>query len=247
LHETVNDVQWQDVLLVVESIPEHLASKHELLRRIEQHARPSALITTNTSSLRIADVTGVLERPRRSAGLHFGLPAHVMPAVEVTPAGHTAPATVRKLVAWMEELGKVPVLLKKDVPGMLINRLQHAMYREIYHLMETGIADAIDIDRAVRFGFGLRYAIAGPVVSRDIHGVPVHLQVARQLYPTLHNGSTPSHLLEDMVRQGRHGVRTGRGFYKWDKKTVDVRLGHFNQLLEEAVRRITRRGEPTEF
>lgn len=247
MHAGLDEVAWSGVDLVVETVTEDLRLKHRLLREIEPRVRASTLIVTNTSSLPIGKVNRVLARPARSAGLHFGMPAHVMPAVEITRGEHTSAATMKKLTGWMEAMGKVPVVLTRDVPGMIINRIQHAMYREIYHLIDTGVATPVDIDRAVRFGFGLRYPIIGPVMSRDIHGLPVHLAVARQLYPTLHNGRKPARVLSRLVESGKHGVRTGQGFYTWDPKTVDARLERFARLLEQSLKRLHRRGEPSEF
>lgn len=247
LHSEIGSVDWKSADLVIEAVTENLALKHRLLRRIEPLVSARALIVTNTSSLRIQDVTKPLQRPERSAGLHFMVPSHVMLAVEVTKGPKTSPATMKKLLGWMDELGKVPIVLTRDVPGMLINRIQHAMYREIYHLIDNGIVRPEDVDRAVRFGFGFRFQYAGPVVSRDIHGLPVHLATARQIVPTLHNGKLPGALLRKLVAAGDHGVRTGRGFYTWDTKTVDRRLEHFSRLMEEALTRVKRRGEPTEF
>jgi 3-hydroxybutyryl-CoA dehydrogenase len=247
LHADAAAVEWNNVDLALEAVFEDLKLKHAVLRDIEAMVRRDALIATNTSSLRITDVTSVLKHKGRSAGLHFMTPAHVMLAVEITSGRDTAAGTMAKLVSWMEEMGKVPIVLNRDVPGMLINRIQHAMYREIYHLIDQGIATAETVDLAVRFGFGFRYPILGPVVSRDIHGLPVHLAVAKQIYPTLHNGTTPSRKLRQLVKDGHHGVRTGRGFYSWDLKTIGPRLTHFTELLEQSLRRVKRRGEPTEF
>ena len=209
--------------------------------------RRNTVIATNTSSLRITAVTSVLKHPGRSAGLHFMIPAHVMLAVEVTRGHKTTSGTMAKLGTWMKTLGKVPIVLNRDVPGMLINRIQHAMYREIYHLIDEGIATAETVDLAVRFGFGFRYQILGPVVSRDIHGLPVHLAASKQIYPTLHNGKTPNKKLSRLVEQGHYGVRTGRGFYRWDRRTVEKRLESFTEMLEQSLRRVKRRGQPTEF
>ncbi len=247
LHENLDAVDWPRVELAIEAVYEDLALKHRVLPEIEARAPRKAIIVTNTSSLLISEVTRVLEHGGRSAGLHFMLPAHVTPAVEVTKGERTAPATMKRLVAWMKAIGKVPVVLNRDVPGMLINRIQHAMYREIYHLIDSGIVDARDVDLAVRFSFGFRYHLHGPVVSRDINGVPVHLAVARQIYPTLYNGTEPPKVLLDLVAQGRTGVRSGHGFYRWDPKTVDARLARFTELLEQGLRRVKRMGEPTEF
>jgi 3-hydroxybutyryl-CoA dehydrogenase len=247
LHADGAALEWPAVDLAVEAVFENLKLKHAVLKQIETKVRRDTLIATNTSSLKISDVTSVLKHADRSAGLHFMIPAHVMLAVEITRGRNTAAATMNKLVSWMTAMGKVPIVLNRDVPGMLINRIQHAMYREIYHLIDEGIATAEAVDLAVRFGFGFRYPILGPVVSRDIHGLPVHLAVSKKIYPTLHNGTTPSRKLCQLVKQGHHGVRTGRGFYQWDPKTTERRLIHFTKLLEQSLRRVKQRGKPTEF
>jgi 3-hydroxybutyryl-CoA dehydrogenase len=247
LHADSAALEWPTVDLAVEAVFEDLKLKHTVLKEIEAKVRRDTLIATNTSSLKISDVTSVLKHGDRSAGLHFMIPAHVMLAVEITRGRKTAAATMARLLSWMTAMGKVPIVLNRDVPGMLINRIQHAMYREIYHLIDEGIATAEAVDLAVRFGFGFRYPILGPVVSRDIHGLPVHLAVSKQIYPTLHNGTTPSRKLSQLVKQGHHGVRTGRGFYQWDPKTTEQRLLHFTKLLEQSLRRVKQRGKPTEF
>ncbi len=247
VHAGLDAVAWKDADLVIEAVFEDLALKHRLLSDIEPRVRADTLIVTNTSGLRVRDVVKPLKRQARSAGLHFSVPAHVMLVVEVTRGPKTSDATMKKLLGWMDAMGKVPVVLNRDIPGMLINRIQHAMYREIYHLIDSGITTAVDVDRAVRFGFGFRYNILGPVVSRDIHGLPVHLATSKNLYPTLHNGRTPSRTLQKLVNQGHHGVTTGRGFYTWDPKTVEKRLTEFTRMLEAGISRIKRRGQPTEF
>ena len=247
LHDAIDAIDWKCVDLLIESVTENLALKQRLLREIEPRMRRDAYIATNTSSLRIGEVTRVLKRPQRSGGMHFMVPAHIMLAVEVTKGPKTSPATLRRFVEWLEEMGKVPIVLRRDVPGQLINRIQHAMYREIYHLMDQGVVTAEDVDRAVRFGFGFRYNILGPVVSRDINGLPVHLATAKNLYPTLYNGRSAPRLLARLVKAGHVGVRSGRGFYEWDPKTVERRMRRFSEMLEASLRRVKRVGEPTAF
>ncbi|OGA56458.1 MAG: hypothetical protein A3F77_00370 [Betaproteobacteria bacterium RIFCSPLOWO2_12_FULL_67_28] len=247
MHAANDGVAWRSVDLLIEAVTEDLALKRRLLRELEPRLRKDAFIATNTSGLRISEVTRVLERPERSAGMHFMVPAHVILAVEITKGRHTAEATLRRFAGWVKALGKVAVVLRRDVPGMLINRIQHAMYREIFHLIDAGIVTAEDVDRAVRFGFGFRYPWLGPVVSRDIHGIPVHYATAKHLYPTLHNGKRPARVLAQLVKAGHHGVRTGRGFYRWDPATTDRRLRKYTALLEASLKRIRRIGEPAEF
>ena len=247
LHASLDAINGRAADLAIEAVPEDMQAKHELLRRLEPLVGAKTIIATNTSSLRISDVTSVLEKPARGAGFHFSVPAHVMLIAEITKGEQTSDSTIRKLTQWTKELGKVPLLINRDVPGMLINRIQHAMYREIYSLIDSGVATPHDIDCAVRVGFGFRYNIIGPVMSRDIHGLPVHLATARQLLPTLHNGQEPGRVLVDLVDKGHHGVTTGRGFYEWPKKTTAKRLERFATLLDESYKRIERFGEPSDF
>jgi 3-hydroxybutyryl-CoA dehydrogenase len=247
LHAGIEAVDWKAVDLLVEAVTENLLLKHRLLREIEPRMRRNACIATNTSGLRIGDITRVLKQPERSAGMHFMVPAHVMLAVEVTKGPKTSEATLKRFVAWVKALGKVPVVLRRDVPGMLINRIQHAMFREIYHLMDTGVVTAVDVDRAVRFGFGFRFQILGPIIARDIQGVGLHLTTARNLYPSLYNGRHLPRTVEKLVKAGHLGVRTGRGFYKWDAKKLPGQLRQYTRMLENSLKRLKRVGEPAEF
>jgi len=247
MHAEAEKVNWKQADLAIECVFEDLQMKRKLLKSIEPRMRRDAIIATNTSSLRITDVASALKDASRAAGLHFSVPSHVMLAVEITRGGRTSDDTMKQLTSWMTDMGKVPIVINRDVPGMVINRIQHAMYREIYHLIDEGIATVETIDLAVRFGFGFRYSILGPIVSRDIHGLPIHLAVSEQIYPTLHNGKVPSKKLRQLVKSGHHGVRTGRGFYQWDPKTIGSRLTHFTELLEDTLKRVKRRDQPTEF
>ncbi|HMN78544.1 MAG TPA: 3-hydroxyacyl-CoA dehydrogenase family protein [Burkholderiaceae bacterium] len=142
LHAALADVPEQPFGLVVEAVFEDLKLKHRLLAEVEARVGARTIIATNTSGLRISDVMRRLARPQRAAGLHFMVPAHVMLAVEITRGEQTSAATMRRLTGWMKAMGKVPLVLERDAPAMLINRIQHAMYREISHLIDTGAVSA---------------------------------------------------------------------------------------------------------
>jgi 3-hydroxybutyryl-CoA dehydrogenase len=129
-----------------------------LFRRLEQLARTDAILTTNSSSLPVGSVTRGVKRRDRTAGLHFVTPPHVVPVVEVTRAKDTSARTLARICAWMRALGKIPVTLTRDVPGMLMNRVQHAMMREAFNLIDRGIATPADIDLA-RYERMLRAAL----------------------------------------------------------------------------------------
>ena len=246
-YDALEALPWRGVTLVVEAVPEDLGLKQTLFERIEKLAPRRAILTTNSSSLRLSDVAAKLERKDRAAGVHWLTPAHIAPIVEVVRGEHTSAATIRRLNAWLAELGKLAINLNRDIPGMLVNRVQHAMMREAFDLIDRGIVSPEDVDAAVRFGFGFRYVACGPVRQRDLNGLTIHLQSAAQIYPTLHSGGDVPRCLQKRVDAGDVGVRVGRGFYEWDKATlpreaarIDRVMGKALELMEDDRKRLTR-------
>lgn len=235
-HAALDALPWPRISLVVEAVPEELALKQRLFRALEALAPREAILTTNSSSLRLADVSKGLRHKDRTAGVHWLTPASIAPVVEVVRGKSTSPATIRQLHDWLTALGKLPVHLNRDVPGMIVNRVQHAMMREAFDLIDRGIATAEDIDLAVRFGYGFRYVACGPVKQRDLNGLVIHRAAAAEIYPTLHNGAKAPRCLTDLVRAGHTGVRNGRGFYRWPDKTARAEIARYEKLLESALR-----------
>jgi 3-hydroxybutyryl-CoA dehydrogenase len=178
--------------LVVETIVEEAEPKRAVLARAEELAAADAFLTTNTSSLSLAEIGGGLQRPERFAGLHFLNPPELVQVVEVVGAEGTAPDTLTTLKTWMEELGKVPVVVRLDVPGFVVNRLQYALLREAYALVDAGVCTFEDVDRAVTAGLGPRWAAIGPFETMDLAGLDVHAAVAANLWPELATTSRPS-------------------------------------------------------
>jgi 3-hydroxybutyryl-CoA dehydrogenase len=178
--------------LVVETIVEEAEPKRAVLARAEELAAPEALVTTNTSSLPLAALEDGLQRPERFAGLHFLNPPDLVEVVEVVGGERTAPATLGTLAGWMRELGKAPIVVRRDTPGFVVNRLQYALLREAYALVDSGIASFEDVDRAVTHGLGARWAAIGPFETMDLAGLDVHAAVAANLWPELSNTTEPS-------------------------------------------------------
>jgi 3-hydroxybutyryl-CoA dehydrogenase len=197
--------------LVIETISEAVEPKREVLRRAEELAAPDAILTTNTSSLRLADLAADLARPERFAGLHWFNPPELVELVEVVGGLHTVPDVLDTLRGWMTALGKAPVVLRRDVPGFVANRLQYALLREAYALADSGVCSLEDIDRAVTHGLGARWAAIGPFEAMDLAGLDVHASVAANLYPVLANDRKPSPRLAAAIEDGALGVKNGRG------------------------------------
>ena len=197
--------------LVIETIVEDLAVKRELLARIEQWTAPDTVAATNTSSLSIDALAEALERPERFAGLHFLFPAERTDVVEVIAGSRTAADARELLIALVEGMGKHPLVLRRDIPGFIWNRLQFAVLRECLHLLEEGVADAESIDAAVSDGLAPRWLAGGPLATADLGGLETFRSVARQLFCVLSDAAAVPGRLDGE-----------RPFYAWSDTSRDA-------------------------
>lgn len=219
-YSALADIGWHDVDLVVEAATEDLALKQKIFDELERLARPAIPLTTNTSNFPIGEVSKGVKTRSRVAGLHFFMPAHLVPLVEVVSGAATDSKIAEGLVALMKELDKAPIWVKKDVPGFVGNRLQHAMMREALYLISDGVVTAEGIDTAVRSGFGFRFIACGPMKQKEMSGWDTHYLVAAALYPELHDEKAPPRLLKEMVDGGRTGMKAKRGFWDWTDESI---------------------------
>lgn len=232
---TLQEVAWSDAALVIECIPEKLAAKQALFAQLVQLAPAHTLLASNSSSFPISAIAQGLATQHRMLGLHFFMPAHLVPLVEVVLGPQTDPAQAERLCSYMRGCGSVPVLVKKDKPGFLANRLQHALAREAFAMIDEGIATPQDVDAAVRFGFGFRYLAAGPVLQRDHAGLDVHCAAAATMYPSLSNTAEPARVLQGHVSAGRLGMKTGAGFYDWPEDRRLAERARYDRLLQQGL------------
>lgn len=232
----LGELSWNSLEIVVECIPERLELKQQLFGTMEALAPPRLMLASNSSSFPISDIARGLATANRMLGLHFFMPAHLVPAVEVVKGASTDQKIVEDCALLMRSLGKVPVMVRKDVPGFLANRLQHALAREAFAMIDEGLASAEDVDAAVRYGFGLRYLAAGPVLQKDIAGLDIHCAAAKTMYPSLANNSVPSRVLIDKVDQGKLGMKTGEGFYQWTAESANAERARYERALIEALK-----------
>lgn len=202
-----------EATVLIEAVPEKLDLKRGLLAEVEASAPPTALLATNTSSLSIDALAQALERPARFLGLHFFNPVHIMALVEVVRGPATDPGTVDRGVDFAAGLGKEPIVVR-DSPGFASSRLGVVLGLEAIRMLEEGVASARDIDRAMELGY--RHPM-GPLRLTDLIGLDVRLEIAEYLHGTLgREHFRPPALLRQMVREGRLGRKSGRGFYPWD-------------------------------
>jgi 3-hydroxybutyryl-CoA dehydrogenase len=233
---SMDDVDWPAVDLVIECIPEKLPLKQTLFADLERRARPDALLCSNSSSFPISAIAVGLASAERMFNLHFFMPAHLVPLVEVVLGARSSLALAESLSAFMRACGMVPVLVRKDLPGFLANRLQHAMAREAFAMIDAGVATPEDVDAAVRFGFGFRFLAAGPVLQRDHAGIDVHCPAAATMYPSLASNTVPSRALTERLESGRFGMKTGEGFYKWTPESIAAERKRYDDMLMAGLR-----------
>ena len=227
----MEDIPWADIEIAVEAVPEKLPIKREVFAKMETLSRPGVPLTSNSSGFPISEIGKNLETRNRMLGLHFFMPAHLAPLVEVVCSEAADPRIAEDVCALMKKIGKKPVLVKKDIPGFLANRIQHALMREALSLVEKGIAAPEDVDDAVRYGFGFRYIAAGPLRQKDLTGVDTQYAAAVTIYPDLCNDTSPSPYIAEKVAAGHLGIKSRRGFYDWTGEEI----GRFKENYEKAL------------
>lgn len=232
---SLSDIGWDDVALVVENVTESLALKQALFAELDALASPDTVLASNSSGLPIGEIGGGAAGAARMLGLHFFMPADLIPLVEVVMGPRSDAEAAGRLCDFMRGCGSVPVLVRKDKPGFLANRLQHALTREAFALVDEGVASLHDVDAAVRFGFGLRFLAAGPALQRDHGGLDVHCAAAAHIYPSLNNSAEPARVLREHVQAGRLGMKTGAGFFDWPDGRRQAEQARYESLLRKAL------------
>lgn len=228
---TLAEVPWSEVDMVVEAVTEDLALKRAVFADLERLARPHTPLTSNASSFPISAIAEGLATQDRMLGLHFFMPAHLVPLVEVVRSVHSDPAVAKAVGAMMTSLGKRPVQVRKDIVGFLGNRIQAALMREALWLIESGVASAEDVDATVRLSFGFRYAAAGPILQKEHSGWDTTCAVSKIIWPDLTNADGPPPVLQRNVDEGRIGFKTGRGFFDWTPETIAAERVRYERAL----------------
>ena len=225
-----------DVEVVFEAVAEDLDIKRRVFARLDRAAPPTALLLSNTSSLAISEIAMACQRPERVALAHWILPPHLIPVVEVAPGPQTSPDTIRAVRALLERLDKWPVVLERELPGYLINRLQFALLREAMDLVGQGVASAEEIDRAVRGSIARRMPVMGLFRQADLAGLDVYRQIFRYLAADLSRIEGPPPALDEAVESGHTGAAAGQGFYAWTQDQRDEALDRRNAELIRLLR-----------
>lgn len=212
-----------DADLVLESVSENLDVKQSLFEDVAAAAPNDAILASNTSSIEITKIAeAVPDAADRVVGCHWWNPPYLMPLVEVVRGEETSDDTVDRTVSFVESVDRNPIVVRRDVPGFVWNRIQFAVLRECMHIVEEGIASIEDVDAAVRDGYALRTAVVGPLETVDLSGLELFQTIADDLYPHLCDDDDASDLFDEYLADGRSGVEEGAGFYEYDRPAEAV-------------------------
>jgi len=207
--------------VVIEAAPEKLALKQSIFSDIEQHAPADAILASNTSVIPITNIMQNLSTAHRAVGTHWWNPPHMIPLVEVIKTQWTESTVAQSMFDILADVGKTPVMVEKDVPGFIGNRLQHALWREAISLVENGICDAEAVDTVVKSSFGRRLSVLGPLENADLVGTELTLDIHENVLFDLESRQGPSPYLNQIIKEGRLGMKSGHGFRRWTEEQAN--------------------------
>lgn len=217
--------------LVIEAVFEDMVVKQDIFAKLELRCSENCIFCTNSSVMSPSEISENLQHRSRFVGTHFWNPAHLIPLVEVVKSDATSDETALAVMDILSSVGKVPVLCKKDVPGFIANRMQHALWREAISIVENGIADAETVDKAVKYSFGLRLPQLGPIENADMVGIDLTYNIHDYILRDLEDSHAPSPLLTQMKADGNLGFKTGKGFQTWTHEQIVKSNADLNTYL----------------
>ncbi|KEJ88929.1 3-hydroxyacyl-CoA dehydrogenase [Sulfitobacter donghicola DSW-25 = KCTC 12864 = JCM 14565] len=230
--DTASAVKGADV--VFEAAPEKMDLKRAIFAEVEAHAPETCILASNTSVMPITEIMQDLRIKNRALGTHWWNPPHMIPLVEVIKTPWTDLGIAQNTFDLLADAGKTPVMVEKDVPGFIGNRLQHALWREAISLVENGICDAEAVDTVIKSSFGRRLAVLGPLENADLVGTDLTLDIHNTVLADIEARQGPSPYLEKLVEDGKLGMKSGAGFRDWtEAEANDVRARvarHLNRL-----------------
>ena len=221
----------KDTSFVFEAAPEKLPLKQQIFAALEEVVAPDTILASNSSAIPSTEIGKHLKHRERVVGTHFWNPPHLVPLVEVIQNEKTSDAVLRATMDVLRDAGKVPVHVRRDIPGFVGNRLQHAMKREAFALVAAGVCDAETVDTVVKEGFGARTAVLGPMEQSDLVGLDLALDIAEVLYAHLDCTAHAPDILREKLKAGKLGMKTGEGLRKWGPGEADAVRKRLSQFL----------------
>lgn len=224
--------------VVIEAVFENLEVKQELFALLDELLPVEVPILSNTSGLRITDIGARTKHPERTLTTHFWLPANLIPLVEVVIGDRSDPNLAKKVADMLKGWGKSPVIVKRDLPGQLANRILQAVIREAVNIVEMGLASAEDVDTAIKMGMALRFPVWGPLEHVDAVGFDICGPVQDTVLPEISARQNASPFFKQMMDSGNLGYKTGHGFYDWSEKDMDALVKQRNDFIVHALKKI---------
>ena len=227
---------FSDCDLIIEAIIEKMDIKQDFWKEVEEIAKSDAIFATNTSGLSINGISEKLKDKTRFIGMHFWNPPHIIPLVELIRGNETSEETVNLSLELIKKIDKEPVVVKKDAPGFIGNRLQFAVFREALNIVESGIASIEDVDKAMKYGPGFRYPIIGPLETADLGGLDTFYYISSYLFNDLSDTKEPHKILKDLMDKEELGVKSKKGLYDYsggrDEEVIKRRDKMFFKMLK---------------
>lgn len=222
---------------VVEAVLENLELKQNIFKDLDAICPDDTILATNTSVISITEIAEKAKIRERILGTHFWNPPHLLPLVEVIRGKDTSDETMDTTYGLLKQVGKHPVRVNKDVPGFVGNRLQHALWREAISIVEQGIADPATVDECIKFGFGIRLPVLGPLENADMVGTDLTLAIHNYILKFIESSPKPSPLLKKKVEDGDLGFKSGRGFQEWTEEEAQKSRKRLQEYLLEVTKR----------
>jgi len=200
---------------VVEAVTENLALKQDIFKELDSICTKETILATNTSVISVTEIAEKAKIRERILGTHFWNPPYLIPLVEVIRAKETSQEAMNTTFDLLSTVGKHPVRVDKDVPGFVGNRLQHALWREAISIVENGIAEPAMVDEVIKYGFGIRLPVLGPLENADMVGLDLTLAIHNYILKHIERSPEPPPALQEKVERGELGFKTGKGFQEW--------------------------------
>jgi 3-hydroxybutyryl-CoA dehydrogenase len=229
---------------VTEAIFEELMLKQDFLSSLERCLPDDAIVASNSSSFPISQSASGMRNRQRALVTHWFNPPHLVPLVEVVPSQETSEVVIERTMAYLWAIGKRPVRLKKELPGFLINRIQVALMREIWDLVDQDVASPEEIDAAVRDSMGFRLNCLGPLEIYDFGGLDIQSIVYQILVREIRGGTDLPNSIQRLVEQGHLGAKTGQGFHSYSAERLARRIERRDRMFLAQTK--SRRDEPVE-
>ena len=223
--------------LVIENVPENIDIKAEAYREIDPLITPSVIVASDTSGIPITKLQAHISHPERMVGMHWSNPPHIIPMIEVIGGEKTSAETVATIRDLIRSIGLLPVVVKKDVPGFVENRVLYALLREAVDLVERGVIEPEDLDTCVSWGIGYKIAVIGPMALLDMAGLDIYKSVSSFLNADLSKRDDVAPVVLEKTGASKFGIKSGEGMFSYTPERIKTLQGERARKLV-AVRRI---------